>query len=321
MTPNQSYLALAQDQHGLVTRSQLTASGLSLSQIGRRVKSRILQPLLPGVYRSVGSSNGWHQRVMAACLWAESDAAASHETAATLWGLDGFSQGMVHIVSAHELHPPKHEWLRVHSEWDLQPKDFRRVDGIPTTSVERTLIDLAAVCTTRLWERALDHALVRRLTTAEKLSQRLRSIERRGRANIAELHVQVAKRCNGFQGDSTLESDYVRITRAAGLPTGRPQVVLRDSHGDYIVRADFFFPEHGIVVLCDGYQWHGGRRRFEQDLRIRNRLQDLGYRILHVTYDDVRMRPESIVSRLRSWLHQEGPSQVREGQALYCLAA
>jgi hypothetical protein len=54
---------------------------------------------------------------------------------------------------------------------ELLPEDVTTVDGVPVTSVERTLLDLAT-CTTGadLWGM-LDKALVRRLTTVASLRQ------------------------------------------------------------------------------------------------------------------------------------------------------
>ena len=95
--------SVARKQHGVVSRAQLQAQGVSEDGIWRRRRSGILQEALPGVYRTSGAPRGWLQDLMAACLWGGEEAAASHRAAAALWELEGFEHAPVEISAPRRL--------------------------------------------------------------------------------------------------------------------------------------------------------------------------------------------------------------------------
>jgi len=88
---------IAERQHGVLTRAQLRALGLSDSQIQRRITTRRLERVLPGVFRVVGSVATRRQRAFAACLWLGDSALVSHTTAGALLRLDGIETRELHL--------------------------------------------------------------------------------------------------------------------------------------------------------------------------------------------------------------------------------
>src|SRR5205085_9280123 len=85
----QSIHSLAQKQHGLLTRAQALAGGLSDGDIRGRLNAGIWQRVYAGVYRVAGSRITHEQAVLAASLAPGGQALASHGTAAELHGLPG----------------------------------------------------------------------------------------------------------------------------------------------------------------------------------------------------------------------------------------
>jgi predicted transcriptional regulator of viral defense system len=98
---------------------------------------------------------------MAATLAAGEAAAISHRSAAHLHGLLSTTATRIDVSSPRRLTPTR--TLRPHQTRTLAPIDVVTVDGIPVTSVARTLLDLATVAPQRHIERALDQAEILRV--------------------------------------------------------------------------------------------------------------------------------------------------------------
>src|SRR2546421_6721911 len=86
----------ARRQHGLVTRAQALAAGLSPSAIEYRLSSGRWRRAASGVYCPAETPRSWRQSVMAACL--AMAGVASHRTAATLFGLSGVTAKDIEVT-------------------------------------------------------------------------------------------------------------------------------------------------------------------------------------------------------------------------------
>jgi predicted transcriptional regulator of viral defense system len=132
--------ALAERQHGVVATWQLVALGLTHDGIGYRAQTGRLHRIHQGVY-AVGhrklTPNG-HR--MAAVLAYGPDAVLSHRSAAALWGF-GHPSYRIDVTTPHRRSGRKA--IRAHTS-ALHPEDRTTRDGIPVTSVARTILDLAA---------------------------------------------------------------------------------------------------------------------------------------------------------------------------------
>jgi len=100
--------------------------------------------------------------------------------------------------------------------------------------------------------------------------------------------------------ESVLETKVARILRKAKLPglVAQYNVVVA---GHLIARVDFAFPAAKVAVEADGYRWHSGRAQWQQDLERRNALTNLGWRVIHVTWEDLK-RPQAIVDQVEQAL-------------------
>ena len=79
--------ALAGQQHGVVSREQLTRLGLSADQIDRRLAAGRLHLVHRGVYAVGHEALTRGSRYLAAVLAVGEDAVLSHRSAAALWGI------------------------------------------------------------------------------------------------------------------------------------------------------------------------------------------------------------------------------------------
>src|SRR3954454_14950432 len=87
--------ALVGRQHGVISRRQLLALGLSSRQIERRIASGRLHPTWRGVYAVGRPLLGRCGRWMAAVLACGPGAVLSHGSAAAVWGFGTEQGGMI----------------------------------------------------------------------------------------------------------------------------------------------------------------------------------------------------------------------------------
>jgi len=158
----QRHAALAQRQHGLATRGQLSAIGMSDSRIEYRLRSEAIYRVYESVYRLASHPVTWRQRLLAAC-WAGGDqrqAVVSHRAAAALLTLPGGSE-LAEITSPRHLRA-RHQGVITHESLILEDRDVHYVDEIPVTRPARTLCDLASLVVARELERStLELAMVK----------------------------------------------------------------------------------------------------------------------------------------------------------------
>ena len=151
--PDRAVAALAGAQHGVVTRDQLLAAGLSRHAIAHRTAGGRLHRLHRGVYAVGHRSLSAHGRQLAAVLACGPDAVLSHRSAAVLWGLLRACEHPIHVTAPTHRRGPA--GVRLH--FSLPSESVHR-DAIAVTTPARTLVDLATTASREELERALDEA-------------------------------------------------------------------------------------------------------------------------------------------------------------------
>jgi very-short-patch-repair endonuclease len=276
--------ALAARQYGVITRAQLRAAGLSNRQVDTRI-DQSLERMYSGVFRVAGSYPSARQRAMAACLWCGPDALLSHSTAAGLFQLPVASEEAFHVTV-----PPavrrQADLVTVHRS-DVERRDRFQVDGLPVTSPSRTIIDLSSRLNGEELENTFESA--RRIGLLTKTVLERRASDRRVPAALRE----VLRVVDARPKESKLEVKVARLLRDHGLRPDAAQHRVDD------FRIDFVWLAILLGLECDGFDWHGNRLAWKRDRRRIARLEDLGWCLLHVTWDDVTQRPDETISRIR----------------------
>jgi predicted transcriptional regulator of viral defense system len=152
---HQPLAELAARQHGVVSSRQLGTLGYSRDAISYATRSGRLRRLHRGVYAVGHTSLTWEGRCLAAVLACAPNAVASNISAAWLWGLLRSRPGTFHVTASTRRHAKK--LIEVHYA-PLVDEDRAVFDGIPVTSVARTLLDYAAMATNARLERALERS-------------------------------------------------------------------------------------------------------------------------------------------------------------------
>jgi len=292
----------AESQHGVFTLDEARAAGASRWTVGRQVRAGRFERVEPSTYRVVGAPGSWRSGLSAAVRSAGERAVASHRCAACLWNLDGSHEGPLEISVPNTLVRP-HLSAKVYRVTVLEDRDRTTIDSIPVTSIERTIIDLAAVLPLGGLAHALDSALVEGLTTVERVRRRQHRLGRRGRKGAGRLAMLLMERDGRDQARTNgFERRLVRALVRAGLPDPIPQFEVRDRRGVLVARPDFAYPDARLAIEADSYRWHGGRLAFDRDLRRRNRLTALGWRIVHVSWTQLVRNPASVVTEVSRML-------------------
>lgn len=217
------------------------------------------------------------QSSLAACLAAGGDAVAAGRTAAALWRLDIRPGRAVEIMSTRLIRLPG---VRAHRVRRLPRADRGRTQGVPVTSVARTLADLAPQLTSHALEQAVDDALRRGILSVERLRRCVTALAA-GRRPLGALPDILGARLEASEvGDSALEARALRSLRRAGLP---PETQYRVEVAGRRYRLDMAYPEHRVAIEADGWEWHGQRGAFDADRQRANELVAAGWRILRFT--------------------------------------
>lgn len=224
-------------------------------------------------------------------------AVLSHRSAADLWDVVAYpaGSGPVHVSVAGR-NPGLQQGIRIHRSTSLRRGDVTTRYGIPTTTPDRTLLDLAGELGERELERAVAEAFALGRTTRAGL---LSSLERHpGRPGIGRLRSQLGAQRDPARTRSMAEERLLAAIREAGLP--EPRVNVRIGRWE----VDLLWPRARLVVEVDGYASHSSRRAFERDHAKSAELRDAGYALLRFSANQVRDEPERTVERIRSALRE-----------------
>jgi len=290
--PDARVRALAARQHGVVSVAQLRRLGLTTSMIETRVGRGTLIRLHRGVYavghRQLRREGHW----LAAVLAVGPEAVLSHRTAAALHGIG--SSGVAVDVST-EADRRNAKAVRVHGRRRLDPVDVEVVDGIPVTTLARTLVDLAGTVARDRLSKALNEAEVRRVLDIRAVEDALVRVRQR-RGGHAALRAALAEMADHGPAltKSELEDHFLALVVVAhGLPRPRVNANLAG------MQIDALWPGPRVAVELDGWTYHGTKRAFQRDRTKSNRLTAKGYKVFRYTYQDIANRPAKVAAELR----------------------
>lgn len=279
---------LAVIQHGCAHREQLLLAGLGRSAIAHRLKTHRYVLLHRAVYLiDPARADDWTPATAVVLRFA-GDALLSGCSAGALWRLleDLPACPEVTLVGRSS-HPVAGVKLRRVSGLDRRDIAWRQ--GLPVTSVARTIVDLAGVLSALELENAIVAALHLRLTRIGEIQAALdRAPGSRGVATLRRLLGQ-----GGYaRTRSAYERKLLEMIIRAGLP--RPLTNYRISGHE----VDMCWPDRRLVLEFDGFKFHGDRRAFEQDRRRDQDLAAAGYRVIRVTARQVEEEPLALIARL-----------------------
>jgi hypothetical protein len=242
---------LAAGQHGVLSVGQLKAVGVGRRPFDQLVRRGIFVRVAPGVYAAAAAPETWERKLMAGLLALGPTARISHESAASLHGLDRSLERRVEFTVDRSRRNAT-AIGRVHSTSRARPLDIVTFRSFRVTSATRTIVDLARARIPRPRLAALVDSAVRLgLTSPLVLHSELGFLRGPGRWGcrlLDDLLIDAG-------GHSMLERDFLRLMRLADLPRPRTQVIHRRGARTF-ARVDFLFDPYGIVVEVSGREGH-----------------------------------------------------------------
>jgi predicted transcriptional regulator of viral defense system len=135
------YLA-AEQQAGYFTAAQARQAGFSRSLLSYHVGGGRFVRARPHVYRLAQFPASSHEDLYVAWLEAGPEAVISHDSALALYGLSDLLPAQVHVTVPRTA-SRRRRGIRLHTK-RLSPQEVTRYEGLPVTTVRRTLVDVAA---------------------------------------------------------------------------------------------------------------------------------------------------------------------------------
>ncbi|HEU5106241.1 MAG TPA: DUF559 domain-containing protein [Solirubrobacterales bacterium] len=231
---------------------------------------------------------------MAAVLASGPDAVLSHWSAAALWMIRTNSRTVIDVTCPHK----SRTWAGIKRHHKALPADeIAAEEGIPVTSVPRTIFDFAAT-------EPLDvvKALLREMEFRE-LRDRLSLwdlVERYpGRRGVRKVRwvLEGVKDEPAGERKSPLEDRFVPFLRRHHLPL--PLFNDWVQAGAKRFQVDCRWPGTNQIVELDGWQAHKTPSAFRED-RARDRILHVhGYSVTHLTWNQLDDEPEAVAADLR----------------------
>jgi hypothetical protein len=228
----------------------------------------------------------------------------SYRCAAALHEIRGTAQSNIDVTVRGRSHR-KHAGIDVHRSTTLTPTDVTTVNGIPCTTVARTLLDLAQVIKGRPLERALDQAEILQLLDLAALDDQIK----RNKPRLAAKRLQAVLEQHYIGSTPTwseLEELLLAACRRRDLPMPEVNALIAPDDGDPIaMRVDFVWRSHRVIVETDGHGTHHTRQAFEEDRRRDQRLFAAGWIVMRVTWRQLTQNPEEVFDRLARLLRRQ----------------
>ena len=260
--------------HGVVTRRELLAAGVTQGEIRQRLRTGALLTEHPGVYRVGHRAPSVEARYVAAVRAAGDLALLCGLAAAHLFALLMGSAPPPEVLCPHQR---RIRGVVIRRTRKIDHADRTEWKGIPVTTVPRTLVDLAAVLGPAALARACHEAGVHFGTTPARVESVLaRRPNARGAGKLRAIMSGEAR-----VTVSALERRFLEVLRDASLPlpeTNRPASGRR---------VDCRWPEHQLTVELDSYRYHSSRHAWERDRRREREAYARGDQFRRYTYDDV----------------------------------
>jgi hypothetical protein len=279
----------------VVATWQLSELGYGRNAVAKAASVGRLHRVHRGVYVVGHRTLTWEGRCMAAML-ASYPSVASHLSAAWLWGLKRSPPETIHLTS-RRTRKAKRTFV-VHTA-DLASRDLARREGIPVTSISRTILDVAVTSRLRTVRRHIQLADDLKLFDLREMEDLLgRTKGHRGRAKVREALDLYEERPVFTR--SGLEERFLEVVREAGLPEPAMNFFVAGCEIDAWWEAERF------GVELDVFETHGSRLSFEEDRERDDALLHAGIETTRVTGPRLDREPGAVVDSIRRHLERRG---------------
>lgn len=132
---------IAEGQAGYFTTAQAVATGVDRRRLSYFASVGRAQRVRPGIYRLTQFPHSRYEDLVTAWLTAGPGSVISHESALLLYELSDVLPETIHVTVSPTT-SRRHPGLRLHTN-QIGPADITRHEGLPVTTVPRTIADVA----------------------------------------------------------------------------------------------------------------------------------------------------------------------------------
>jgi hypothetical protein len=278
-------LELLERQWNRASLSQIEALGLTRDDVNHRVSTGRLRAVHQGVFAGRPFLDDQRGRWMAATLTAP-ESYLSHASSAALHGFWDRRRHVETVTRRGSGGPRRIDGLFVYRSLTLAG-NTTTIHGIPTTTAERAIIEMAPYLDSRGLGRAIREAMRTKTTTSAGLARAVdRHFARRGTRRV-----------------------LLALGRYAGLPVARARsgaeiqalIVLRDAgratprlnHKIAGEEADLSWRDENLIIEIDGGPFH---QDVGEDARKEAVWRAAGWTVLRLPSDDVYDAPDRLLA-------------------------
>lgn len=189
--------------------------------------------------------------------------------------------------------------MRLHQSLALTQEDRALREGIPVTSLPRTLLDLAAAVRFEWLEKMVERSEELGLFDLRAVEELL------GRTVGHHGHKRLRRAISLYRPSpftrSGLEKRWFELVLAAGLPRPRMNYVEEG------FELDCYWPKYRFAVELDVFETHGTRAAFERDRKRQEDLLLAGISMTRVTGPRLEREPAEVIRRVARLLAQRKP--------------
>jgi hypothetical protein len=278
-------------QGGVATSGQILAR-LTRRRFEAAVNCGVLERMWQGIYCRGEPTD--ELRLRGLDLSSGSTVPVCLGTAAAMYGFD-----TEETVDLHVLNPPggqlrNADGLVVHRR-DGVPLVI--VDERPATPPAWTAVEVARELRRPRGLATLDAAL--RSETCSRGQLWRAAVEQAGRRGIVAVRELIP--LADALAESPMESEARLAMIDGGLPIPKLQYEVIDGNRE-LRRVDFAWPEQRVAVEYDGVDFHSDPDAMKRDRRRRLALEDVGWIVISIVFEDVRYRAWEFVARIDAQL-------------------
>jgi len=295
---------------GIITLADTRKIKMKKPQIDRRVISGAWAVVHAGVYRMAGAPITWRSELRAAASAAGEGAAISHRSAGAMCELPGGREDLIELSCLR--------WKRtitpglvVHESRRLDERDITYIDGIPVTTPERTILDLASCYPYEGYlEYVVQAARRKRLITYESMRAVFDRNARRGLKGVRALRVTLDRwDPSSRPTESDMETLLLQSLRRHGLPEPTLQYEVRDNEGHLLGRVDAAYPNARVAIEYDSKQEHSDELQLAKDARRNRALQARGdWKVLAARHADLKSGGKELCVDIETALRRSQPA-------------
>ncbi|HEX3609608.1 MAG TPA: type IV toxin-antitoxin system AbiEi family antitoxin domain-containing protein [Solirubrobacterales bacterium] len=287
--------AIAERQHGVISRDQLLALGLSEAAVRHATVTGRLHPIFRGAYGVGHAGIGNSGRMLAAVLACGGGSVVSHGTAAVLLGLWDRQPRLVDVIAPVQAGRKIPGILRRHVP-PPRPCEAWMHDAVPCTNPSRTIVDVAGIAGEARLRRTVEQAAIHSMLNVPEIDAILAGPRRRGSPRLRAILEGWRRYDSAIRLRSPMEAKLLPLLSQHGIPV--PECNGKLYLGGKTIEVDFLWRSQGFVVETDGLKYHDNPEAEARDHRRSRALRAAGYRVWRLRWEDLELRPQVTMAEL-----------------------